>query len=480
MASFYDSLTYNQKLYTMYFIAKYESSWSWDGHNYEANVNYGDPFTLGIMQWAGGNCYAWLSSMETEAADVFGGLPSRWRDAVHNGSGDSLWGGYSMDWSDVETWRANAESNLDALKTFSQWYWIDSQNQESLYDELNRLPSAIGMVYPDDPDLETIKKVYFYLARFHNCGTNMAYIYSNHGLSSDLATIRDATISMYEGFSNFGVYGQGWVNAINDNYNLLTEWDGETVPDFGQLKGIGNDNGQSAGSTSTPPEQESEWSADARYIDEYGDALCLHMADGTKTLFYKATNGVLWLPVHGSVQSGTTRPSDTAEPEPSDTPSIIDQIRQWYVERENRWGYSLGENGDYDDSDNSGVTNCSACIRYCARQLAPNSEMANMPYSYTGVMAETGTMIQEGDSSTPFDYANCAPGDVLLVMWYDWNSDYDHVELFLGTEAQGNTTGSELWGAGSAPCPHKNGSIGYYVNMGSVCWWQLRRISWEG
>lgn len=471
--SFYTSLTQAQKLYSMYFIAKYESSWSWDGHNYTANVNYGDPFTVGIMQWAGGAAWSLLDTLRRSGtyASYYAALPQRWKDAVVAGSTDPLWGGYSMTQDDIETWRAANANNLQQAKEFQERYWMDTTNRESLKAELDVLEGWGPL--PDPPTLQQVRNVFFYLARYHNCGNNMRQVYDTYGWSGNLADIRDATLSMYQGFTNFGIYGTGWTNAINDNYDLLSAWDGVTVPDFGQVSiGYGVDNG--AGNRNTSPYDTYSWDARIKEITEFGDSLVVVMGDGSKVMCHRANAGNVWLPYKRVVASGSDSPSSQSGS--SSMSAVMRQVMAFYLQHANAYGYSL-DPSQFDDPATYGVTNCSAWIRYVARTLAPGSEMANMSYSYTGVMAVTGQEVARGTSNTPFPYDLAQPGDVFLVNWYYHNSDYDHVELFMGTEAQGNTSGNELWGAGSAPCPHGNGNADVYRRY--TYDWQLRRISWE-
>lgn len=481
--AFYDKLTDNQKLYSMYFIAKYESSWSWDGHNLSANVNYGDPFTLGIMQWAGSHCFEYLERMRSgdpSAPETFAALPDSWRAAVDEGAGASMWGGYTMTQEDVDVWRQAVADHLDELKKYTQWYWCDSSEPESISGELDAMASVLGMEYPDEPTLDDIRKVYFYLARYHNTGSNMKRIYQQCGLTASLAEIRDATLEMYRGYSAWGIYGAGWTNAINDNYDLLSEWDGDTVPDFGQVAGYGSNDGNDSGSggtTGTPDVV--EWVSRLNYIDLFGDSLILHMDDGSGIICLRANGGNCFVPASGiNGEAGVVSKGDSSsssQTQPSVPADIMRQVMDFYVADENKYGYAL--TGDYDNPDSSGVTNCSAYIHYVARKLAPDSEMASMSYSYTGVMAGMGEYVADGTNNSSFPYDLAQPGDVLLVNWSWYNPDYDHVELYLGTSSQGNDTGSELWGAGSAPCPHKNGGADGYVKYTHD--WMLRRIGWE-
>ena len=483
--SFYDKLTDAQRLYSMYFIAKYESSWCWDGHNLSANVNYGDPFTLGIMQWAGSHCCEYLTRMQSgtpSAPETYAALPESWRAAVDEGTGSSLWGGYTMTQDDVDVWRQAVADHLDELKKYTQWYWCDSDEPESIKGELDAMASVLGMEYPDDPTLDDIRKVYFYLARYHNTGSNMRRIYEQCGLTASLEEIRDATLAMYRTYSAWGIYGAGWTNAINDNYDLLSSWDGETVPDFGQVDGYGiNDgNNSSSGGTATGTPDVVEWLSKLKYCDVYGDVLVIHMDGGGKVTCLRSQAGNVYVPAAGSGVDGETGVVDKGDSSsgsqtpPSEPTDVMEKVMQQYVSEENAYGYSL--TGDYDNPDVSGVTNCSAYIHYVARKVAPDSEMAGMSYSYTGVMAGMGEYVSDGTSNSSFPYDLAQPGDVLLVNWNWYNADYDHVELYLGTDTQGNWTGSELWGAGSAPCPHKNGGADAYIKYTHD--WMLRRIGW--
>lgn len=140
---------------------------------------------------------------------------------------------------------------------------------------------------------------------------------------------------------------------------------------------------------------------------------------------------------------------------------------------ENSLGYSL-DPSLFDDPDRTGYTNCSAWIRWLAREFAPDSEMAQLEYSYTGVMARHGSLVASGTWDDVYDLDMARPGDILLCTWMGSNPDFDHVELFLGYS---NMTGSELWGAGYAPAPHRSGKLADMCRIASE--WQVRRITWE-
>lgn len=471
MATFYESLSAAQKMYSMYFIAKYESSWSWDGHNLSSNVQYDDPFTIGIMQWAGTHAYEFLRVLSQSTYSAFySALPQSWRDAVNAGSGSPMWGGHSMTQADVDTWRQAVANNLQEAKTYQEWYWVTSSEVESLKWELDILNSWGTL--PANPTLNQIKVVYFYLARFHNCGNNMKRLFDQYGWNVSLATLRDATIAMYQTFTNFAVYGAGWTNAINDNFELLNGWDGSTVPQFGQVDGFGNDTGTGNDNTATPIV--TTWETELINIQEFGDSLIAVMKGGKKIVLTRANAGNVWIPVNRVVGSGDNS-SSTQSGTSTMTPTM-QAVMNYYMSHENLYAYSLDPN-EYDNPPVSGASNCSAYIRFVARTVAPGSEMASLPYSYTGAMAVAGTRVASGDQSSAFPYDLAKPGDVLLLNKISFNPEFDHVELFLGTEAQGNTSGSELWGAGSAPLPHKNG----YASSLLPFWhdWELRRISWE-
>ena len=479
--SFYGNLNATQRLYSMYFIAKYESSWSWDGHNYFANVNYGDPFTVGIMQQAGSMAYHFLKRMRSgtpNAVNVYNALPASWRAAVDEGDGSSKWGGYSMTREEVDQWSSAVAANLDEMKIYSEWHWCESDEPDSLQQLLHAMQVEVGMVFPENPTLDDVRKIFFYLARYNNTGYNIKRVYDVHGLASDLVTIKNAMLDLYRTYTSWGIYGAGWTNAIEDNVVLLSKWDGNSVPDFGQVAGYGVNDGTGSGPGGTPGgvEEVTSWETRLSYADFYGEQLVLHIVGGKEVTCFK-TVGNVYVPFNSTLAQGSTSPSDQSG---TSTPSsVIARVMRYYLDHANMYGYSIDKenDGDYDEPETSGVSNCSAYIRYVARVLAPGSEMANMPWSYTGVMAETGRTVAKGTKNTPFPYDKAMPGDVLLVNWSWDNPDYDHVELYLGTPAQGNVTGSELWGAGSSPLPHKNGSANEYVKL--TYNWCLQRISWS-
>lgn len=459
---FYDSLTSNQKMYSMYFISRYESSSCWDATNYDLNSQYGDPFTLGIMQWAGTRAYQLLASMQSEYPDLYSAMPTSWKSAVDDGTSSAMWGGWSMDQGDVDTWRDAIASHLDDAKMLQERIWLDDLgDNESLRSELTTLDSWGTL--PESPTIENIRVIYFYLARYHNTGYNMHKVYTECGWDASLEDVRDATIRLYRTYTQ---QFQGWYNAIEDNYETLKAWDGDTVPDFGQLSMYGGPSG------TTSPNVPSVNVSGLRNIMTLGDDLVAHFDDGRAILCRSASAGHVWLPIASS--GGVVTPQDDAPVSSGSGNDVLKNVIAFYENDEGKYGYTL--DGDFLHPNISGESNCSAYIIYVGSTLYPDGHIAHGG-TYTGTLIQQGDIIATGSGYDDFPYNLAQPLDCLFVNWYYYNATYDHVELYFGTESQGNDSGSELWGAGSAPLPHKSGYAGSYV--GYTHDWALVRIPWD-
>lgn len=496
---FYNALTENQLLYHMYLMGSISAKRLWD---YETHKSTGREWRLGFVGWRQYTLYCFLHEMQTHdnGKVLYNALNDEWK-ALSNDKGNvffDAWPANKGTFTDsmAENWVSAVAANGDDAVKYQEWYWCIRESN-NIYDGiigmLRRanlyLGDATGTTLPDDPTLDEIKGIYYICCMIRTV--------------IDKAIVTDVAKLFVQGVSLQSLNGRAQVTlakstgdtsleqtVLTDMYNRLADWDGETLPDNGFLSGFGHIGGygENGNGTAGGSDDVTAWSSQVKYIDFYGNQLILHGNDGSKLQFYK-TNADVWYPVKGSGSTSSgdagtanNKPYDpdagTGDPNYTQIP-VFDALKKIYLDNEGKYGYSTGTEDpplNYKDPRVDGVTNCSAFITWVATQIAPGSDMADSGY-YTGVMAGMGESIANG-SGGQFPYNLARPGDVLLLNHNGYNPDYDHVELFMGTESQGNDTGSELWGAGSAPCPHRNYSANALINNGYWSDWQIRRISW--
>lgn len=149
---------------------------------------------------------------------------------------------------------------------------------------------------------------------------------------------------------------------------------------------------------------------------------------------------------------------------------LADAVAAYYASHENEWSYSLTSSNMNPES--TGTSNCSALIWHVAHILAPGSDLDALGYGYTGVFASSGRVVQTGVRGEKVNRDLLEPLDMLLVDDSRMTPDYDHVELYLGDHG----LGSELWGAGSAPLPHRSPGLDWWT--GEYQRWAVIRFDW--
>lgn len=500
--SFYDSLSDAQKLYTMYLIGPKVSGGTWDYCNQQANYESGNGAKLGFMCWGKQTCgiftgtyaFDFVSRMSADAVpdarDVWKVMGIEWEQAVEYGTAYPLWnsniakaqGMFTLDMATA--WTNAVKLYKDEAIAYQEWYWCEQRTfSGNLYDLLE---SCTGNK-PDSPTLDEVKVIFFEACcRFALWVTHQTDAYFSKGLGLDELWQKFREQYAY-------IYGtnkqqsQTALDYIDNVYYKLKDWDGVTVPQFGQLAGYGDGssgdgasggNGGEYGVVGTGTDgnttQVQTFTKNVTYLDFYGESICIHFKSGEQMLCYRSMANNCWVPNSGSISSSSSSSSSSGSYMPSD---VLNNVIQYNIDSNGLYTWSVSGDVDYMHPETSGYTNCSAWIVWCAQKFAPDSEMANCG-AYTGDMANTGARIASGGPSDPFPYDKARPGDVLLVCHSEWNPNYDHVELFLGTEAQGNYSGSELWGAGSVVSgnPHPSGYASSYIT-GEYCW-ALQRISW--
>ena len=110
------------------------------------------------------------------------------------------------------------------------------------------------------------------------------------------------------------------------------------------------------------------------------------------------------------------------------TPSVVQAVVDYYVSKVGAWRYSQGP-ARY-TPETSGYSDCSASIRWAYRKIA-GIEIG----TYTGDQQNYGKIIIDNTRGAPTaaQLALMRPGDCIYIMWNGWNSTYDHVEMYMGS-----------------------------------------------
>lgn len=149
---------------------------------------------------------------------------------------------------------------------------------------------------------------------------------------------------------------------------------------------------------------------------------------------------------------------------------IAERVARYYVAHEEEWYYSL--HSDRMNPEMCGCSNCSALIWWVAHVCATGSDIDQLGHGYTGTFHERGELVASGSRGEYPDRSKLRPLDLFQVDRGVYTPDYDHVELYLGSHGRG----SELWGAGSSPLPHRSAGIEAWCDSWDR--WEVRRFDW--
>lgn len=149
---------------------------------------------------------------------------------------------------------------------------------------------------------------------------------------------------------------------------------------------------------------------------------------------------------------------------------IAQRVAAYYRAHENQWRYSLAS--DRMNPEITGTSNCSALIWWVSHVCATGCDLDQLGHGYTGTFHERGQLVQAGVRGQYPDRSLLRPLDLFQVDRGIFTADFDHVELWLGEYGDG----SELWGAGSAPLPHRSARLEAWCDAWDR--WEIRRFSW--
>lgn len=412
--------------YAMYVIGEVESKWNWTA------VNYNDPITIGMMQWYGTRAAALLNRVRSEQPTAYGQLAASLRADIEAHSATDGW------WTSRYLNREEGNSIITVFQDDANHTIQENQAISDFEGYISTLENW-GMTQSNP------KALVFAMSMYHQSPASAGQVIGTAGGSADLERVY--TICM-----NHPVLGQ-YRNRYDTVYSRLSAWDGESdPPDFGQNGNVDTTPGGDGGGIS-------EEASKLGYIIKRGNCLYLYGKDEySKGVVFYPCGGQRWLngynadgtPVGGGNTGGGSATGSEAQN------AICDLYRSW----ENRFSYSMG--GGRLDPLSSGYGDCSSTIWFAYQQVT-GIDVG----TYTGAMLGKGTQIATGYTGDNLPVDQMQPADLVLIMWYGWNPEFDHVELYMGN--------NELWGHGG-PENGPNLSTSDAANYPRIVYyWEVRR-----
>ena len=427
-------LTSNQRYYALYVIAEVETHWTW------TSADAVNPIQIGIVQWYGTRAAHLLEQVQAQDAEGFALLAESLRSSLSaHPSSDTYWNTRYLTKSECDSWVSAASRNENhAIQ--EQQFIADMTGYESILEEWG--------CKSDTPD--HAKALIFAASMYHQSPRAAGNVVRGVG-GQDLDRL-------HSGALNNGTFSR-YKNRYNTVYNRLREWDGTSAPpDFGQDGDINPYPGENSGEgTGTLQSAINHIRVNGNELIVYGNQtenglICVRAANG----FYYPRTRVENVENPGSGTSGGGGGSPQTD---------IEKMQQLWIDNEERWAY--GQGAGHLDPPSSGYSDCAACIWWAVNEIRP--DISKNLGTWCGALVYNGTEIARGTRGQKVDTSLLQKGDLFLVNWtspdlYAANGRR-HVEWYFGD--------GQLWGAGSAPLPHRSGDINDYVDM--VAGWMVRR-----
>lgn len=407
--------------YAMYVIGEVESNWNW------TSVYYVDPITIGMMQWYGTRAAALLNRVEAEQPTAYPDLAQSLRDSLaQHPATDSYWTGRYL---------TQAEGNSIVQVFSAQENHIIQENQAiSDFEGYITTLEGYGMSQSNP------KPLIFAMAMWHQSPRQCGRVIQAAGGTATLERL-------YQVCMNDGILGI-YKNRYNTVKSRLDAWDGESdPPDFGQV------GSPSYGGNSPQIGQNAN---QISHVIQRGDSLILFGPDYYKNgvIFYKST-GQTWIP--GVNKDGTPITGGNTGGGSSSGSEAQRQIVELYTSWVGKFAYSQGP-GRLDPI-TSGYGDCSSTIWF-AYQKVTNMDIG----TWTGAQVGKGRQIATG-SGPNLPLSSMQPADLVFFNWGDYNSSFDHVELYIGN--------NQFCGHGSGQGPTIKADANVYA--GRAHDWMVRR-----
>lgn len=418
----------NTVCYWMFYtLSAVETNFSW---NPAVTV---DAITVGIVCWWGPRAAALLERLRDEAPDSFSALPQSLKDnlSAHPSTDQSFW---------AYRYLTQAEANQVAA-AFEDEENHAVQEDQAIQDASEYVDKLEGYGFSlDDP-----KPMVFIASALHQSPASALQVISSVGGSASLETLLAATL-------NHGILGQ-YRNRYNTVYDLLKDWDGESMPpDFGQ-----NGDASATGGNSGI----SRKAATVTHILSRGNQLVAYGTGGYRdgVVFYPA-GSAKWVSsvsaVGEEIDNGFTGGGSAEGSEAQN--GVVDLFKSWEM------SFAYGQGPGRLDPVASGYGDCSStCWRAYQDVSGVNCG------TWTGDMVGRGTLIAEGTGADQLPVDKMQPADLVLICWYGYNPSFDHVEMYVGDNS--------LWGhGGPGNGPHLNSTDARNFPAASgMTNWQVRR-----
>lgn len=418
---------------TYYIIARFESNWTYGA------VNYNDPITMGIIQNYAYNCARLLRKLResdpnwgafAQAAPRIAGYLDTLNDAQ---------------WPSVFVTQTEGNAFTEMAQSAENHAIQDADARELFNNYMNTLINK-GLS-DDDP-----KKLVYACVMYHQNPANCFKVLNACGNRATLEYMNQCCLNN----SVFSVYPSRYEGA----YEMLQEWDGESMPpDFGQSGDYsfsGQATGVNAGGGSA--------SISVKRVSVSQGRMMIYGTGYENGIQCRQTSPGNWIPERRNVTGGSDVDPEWIGGGSGGVNDVCDLYDFW--EKNYDFEYSQGD-GRMNLPD-SGASDCSASI-WCAYNIAAGINVG----TWTGDQMTKGEEIAIGwrDEFTQEVFDLLQPGDLIIFahngMVSSGNSD--HVEMFMGSDYTNN-----LLGGGSAPVPHYK-DCWDYVHMQTWDSWCIRR-----
>lgn len=485
----YGSLTDGQKAFSMYYISCCEgggdvSDEAWAADNYDA-IQYGDPFTLGIMQWAAGAAASLLQKMRGYDG-LWQALPQAYRDDLEShGTDYDWWYSRGMTWDEHVQYRQAVFDHLGDAKAAQHDMWYDGDATESLSNYCNAMVNNIGI------NTDNVKTFFYYMQIYHLSPVLCQQTWQRVGDTDDLRAIADTAVGILSTWRGWETYGSGWSNRMYD-YAIapLESWDGESAPDgWGLDPGSSSTTGGEPSNVDHTDQGSSNASADpstqVRWVSTNGQDISIHFGDGHELICHEANGGNVWIPhTRGQVTNASAGANPPDAESPADVPknstgwAHASELQSDLEAVLGQWTYSQADHGT-DPWSNGGYTDCSGMVWWGIHRYEPDTAEDKLAYEdgYPGntavLMSACGgedAAILRSDWGDSLDESRMLPGDIIECQ-YDYADPYmrggtsgSHVMMYFGNDV--------VIDCPSTPEPRK---IDLAEVAAEVLWWGVYR-----
>ena len=361
------------------------------GLNY-TSINYGDPITVGIMQWYGTRAAGILARIANEE-------PSSWTGAAQSVK-DSLSAHPPTDgyWNSRWLTKEEGESLKPILKATAH---IQTDQAQKDLEAYKQVAINIGM----DIDGNT-NAVIFFFTMYHQGHKYAMQVMASAGANSSIDRLRSYCL-------NNPTLGQ-YRNRYNTAYDLIMAGDisGVDEPTDPTPAPPGGDN--STG--------DSRLESDISYIEQIGTHLLIHRKGKSKLFAYFDGRQRWTITQDKDTGSEVVPPTTNPNPDPGgDTSTKMSAMINFAKSVENKYSYAQAPGRM--DPESSGLTDCSGFVYYIYNRFYG----INVG-TWTVEQNERGTLIQH--TSGALDESSMKIGDLILYSWE--GGRVDHVEMYIG------------------------------------------------